>query len=58
MERDVSFKGNRLNLTNNAGRAVAIENFSAGAVKTVTPGNEPSIALAEKNAYYSEKELS
>jgi flagellin len=56
-EFDVTFNGNRLSITNTAGRAIAVENFSADAgFITVTPGNEPGagVILADKNAYYSE----
>ncbi len=59
-EFDVSFKGNRLSITNNAGRAIAVEDYSSQAgFMTVTPGNEPGAAtvLADKNAYYSESRI-
>ena len=59
-EFDVTFNGNRLGITNSAGRAIAIENFSSSAgFMTVTPGNEPGAGtvLADKNAYYSESRV-
>lgn len=59
-EWDVSFSGNRLSLTNNAGRAIAVENFSSNSgFATVTPSNEPGAAtvLADKNAYLSESRI-
>ena len=56
-EFDVSFNGDTLVIKNNAGRALALENFSSTAgYVTVTPMNElgASEVLSTKNAHTSE----
>ena len=59
-EFDVSFNGDTLVIKNNAGRALALENFSSTAgYITVTPMNElgASEVLSTKNAHYSETRI-
>ena len=57
---DVSFNGDTLVIKNNAGRALALENFSSTAgYVTVTPMNElgASEVLSTKNAHFSETRI-
>jgi flagellin len=59
-EFDVSFNGDTLVIKNNAGRALALENFSSTAgYVTVTPMNElgASEVLSTKNAHFSETRI-
>jgi len=59
-EFDITVAGDTIQIRNNAGRALAVENFSSDVgYMLVTPMNEPgsSEVLASKNAYYSENRI-
>jgi len=59
-EFEITVAGDTIQIRNNAGRALAVEDFSSGAgYMVVTPMNEPasSETLASQNAYYSENRL-
>ena len=59
-EFDITVAGDTIQIRNNSGRALAIEDFSSSAgYMVVTPMNEPasSETLASQNAYYSENRI-
>ena len=59
-EFDITVAGDTIQIRNNAGRALAIEDYSSSAgYMVVTPMNEPasSETLASQNAYYSENRI-
>lgn len=59
-EFDITVAGDTIQIRNNAGRALVIEDYSSSAgYMVVTPMNEPasSETLASQNAYYSENRV-
>jgi len=59
-EFEITVAGDTIQIRNNAGRALAVEDFSSSAgYMVVTPMNEPASSeiLASQNAYYSENRI-